>query len=327
MGKMPKVSVITGYYNRCEHLELTVRSILDQSFEDLELIVFDDASTDSTEQRIRAIQNDLRDPRLRIIIHARNKGFTQGMIDAIARSAGKYVAVQGSGDISLPGRIRRQFDLLESRPEVGVVGCWYTNVVSSTGARRQRRPNAHGLDLGQLLQRNVFSHGEVMFRRSVYDAAGGYRPAFRNCQDYDLWLRMVKLTQFATIPENLYERYIRFDGVSYDPRKFARQARYFLLAQRFAAMTDDEGDRAVAKLAAEGPLSLIPSSDPALQARYVKAALRSIIWGACTEAAELARNNIKSTFMRAALVTGAKLFDSPVGRPFRKIAELTFGVR
>jgi glycosyltransferase involved in cell wall biosynthesis len=323
---VPRVSVITGYYNRRDHLEPTIRSILDQSFTDLELLVFDDCSPDGSSERLQELVAEFADPRLKPILHQTNKGFTRGMIDAIAQAQGEYIAVQGSGDISLPTRIEKQVALLDARPEVGAVGCHYTNVVAESGVRRERTPNADGATLETLIAENVFSHGEVMFRRSVYEQAGGYRAPFVNSQDIDLWLRMVRHARLATVPEQLYDRYVRMDGVSYAPKKFAVQARYSMLARRFARMAPAEAEAALARLAAEGPLALVPHDDPELQRRYIRSTLRSIVWGATKEAEQLARNFVASRPKRTALLLAARVLGSPMGRPALKLLQKRFGV-
>lgn len=323
---MPKVTVVTGYYNRADAVDMTIHSVLSQTFADIELIAFDDCSNDGTADRLLQLSEELQDPRFRVIVHESNRGFTQGMIDAIAASSSDYICVQGSGDVSLPARIERQVALLDAQPRVGAVGCWYTNVVSTSGARRPRRPSAVGVDFDGLLKGNVFSHGEVMMRRSAYAQAGGYRAAFKNCQDYDLWLRMVRVSELATVPEFLYERFIRFDGVSYDPRKFSVQARYFLLTRRIAQMPENEAAATIAALATSGPLPLIDKSDSALQKRYIKAALRSAVFGASREAAALAEENIASRPVRFALVSFIRIYGSPLLSPLHRIVSKVFGM-
>lgn len=323
---MPKVTVVTGYYNRKDVLRPTITSILSQTFRDLELIVFDDASTDGSGEALSALAAELNDPRLKIRIHETNLGFTQGMVDAIADSSSDYIAVQGSGDISLPERIEKQVAVLDERPDVGAVGCWYTNVVEGSEIRRPRQPNAEGKTFETLVSGNVYSHGEVMFRRSIYEQVGGYRPAFKNCQDFDLWLRMVKVSKLATVTENLYDRYVRFDGVSYNPKKFAVQARYFLLCQRIAKMPPEEQETQITRLAAEGPMPMIPSEDPELQDRYFKACLRSIVWGATDQAKTIAKENILSSSKRAMVTTLATTLGSPIGRPALNVLRRRLGV-
>lgn len=324
---MAQVTVITGYYNRKEVLADTIRSILNQTFEDLELIVFDDASPDGTADALQALAAELNDPRLKLRLHDKNLGFTQGMIDAIEASTSEYIAVQGSGDVSLPTRIEKQVALLNAQPDVGAVGCWYTNVVEGTNIRRPRTPDATGKTFETLISGNVYSHGEVMFRRDIYHKAGGYRAAFKNCQDFDLWLRMVKISKLATVHEQLYDRYVRFDGVSYNPKKFAVQARYFLLCQRIAKMPAAEQEKHIARLAAEGPLNMIETSDKALQNRYFKAALRSIVWGAGKEAKAIARESIQSRSKRALVIVTATVLGSTVGKPVMALLRRMLGVK
>jgi len=281
------VSVLTGYYNRVHCVDETILSILNQSHQDIELIAFDDCSTDGTGDRLIALRDELADPRFKVLIHESNKGFTQGMIDAIAASDSEFICVQGSGDISLPRRIERQVSALRSDPDIGAVGSWYTNVVETNGRRYPRRPDANGVDFESLMKGNVFSHGEVMIRRSVYEAAGGYRSAFTFCQDYDLWLRIAKISKLHTVKEFLYERSVRFDGASYHPKKFPLQARFTILARRFALMSEPELGAAIARLGEVGPGEFVQGDDPELQRILLKAVLRSTIFGATQEAGKL----------------------------------------
>jgi glycosyltransferase involved in cell wall biosynthesis len=324
--RTPKVTVITGAYNRGGAMEPTIRAILNQTFSDFEFIVFDDASSDDTAQRLRALQAELADPRLICIVHEKNKGFTQGMIDAVAMARGEYIAVQGSGDISLPRRLELQAGLLDARPEVGAVGGWYANVVEDKGIRRPRRPNADTATFESLQGENVYSHGEVMFRKSVYDHVGGYRAAFKFCQDIDLWLRMIRVSRLATVKEDIYDRFVRFDGVSYDPKKFAIQARYAILARAFALLPPDEQAKAVAELAEKGPVALVPKSDPDLQKRYFKAALRSIAWGGVREAEQLARDDIEDPLRRYFVIAVARFFGTPFAFPARFAVQRALGI-
>ncbi|RYZ77155.1 MAG: glycosyltransferase, partial [Proteobacteria bacterium] len=308
---MVKVSVITGFYNRGEFLRQTIESILNQTFSDFELICFDDASTDDSAQRLEQLHAEFNDPRFRYIVHAKNTGFTRGMIAAVAQAQGEYIAVQGSADISLPRRLELQAGVLDSRPEVVAVGCWYSNIVYETGVRRLRKPNANDKTFGTLLNGNVFSHGEVMYRKSTYDQVGGYRAAFKFCQDFDLWLRMIKVGKLATVPEELYERFVRYDGVSYAPEKFALQARYSILAAQIAQMTTEKAAEILNILGEHGPTVLVPKEHPKLQRRYVKAALRSVVWGKSDATIQLSEESIVSPVKRTAVIALANFYASP----------------
>ncbi|MDB9541456.1 glycosyltransferase [Anabaenopsis tanganyikae CS-531] len=197
----PLVSIISLFYNRAIYVKPSVDSLLKQTYSNVEIILVDDGSTDNTLDELASYQ----DPRIRLLTHE-NKGLVRALRGAIASSQGELIAIHGSGDISLPDRIEMQVDLLMRNPDVGVVGCYMRNfnmvkntweVVCRTIAEDQ---------LSQLINYNLFSHGEVMFRRSCYDQVGGYREFFEFAQDHDLWLRMATVTRFAIVPKILYQR-------------------------------------------------------------------------------------------------------------------------
>lgn len=324
---MPKVSVVTGYHNRGPLLDRTIESILGQTFQDFELIVFDDASTDDTAARLAELSARYGDPRFRYIVHEKNKGFVGGLRDAISETGGEYIAIQGSGDVSLPKRLELQSGLLDARPEVGVVGGWYYNVQESMGTRRLRTPNADDLGFEDFLRGNVFSHGEVMIRRRIHDAVGGYRTAFKYSQDRDLWLRVAKVSGFATVPEPVYERYVQFDGVSYVPSKIVSQACYSTAAARVAQLAPAEEAEAVARIEGGGPTLVVEPSDPAVQQKLVRAALRMVLFGSPTGGEKLAREHISGSLKRNLIVAFARTYASSFFSPLRPLALRAVGIK
>ncbi|CAH1210984.1 hypothetical protein PAECIP111893_03344 [Paenibacillus plantiphilus] len=217
------VSIVTVYYNRENYVVDSIESLLKQTYSDIEVIAIDDGSTDGTLVRLRSIQ----DPRLRVITHS-NRGFVQSIRSAIMQTSSEIVAIHGSGDISSETRIERQLELLQSHPDIGVVGCYVENYFENTGTSFINKPVIdESISLTkQIIKENPFTHGEVMFRKKVYEQAGGYREFFKFCQDYDLWLRMSMLTSFAIVPEVLYRRYFLSDGVSASLDKMLMQ-KYF----------------------------------------------------------------------------------------------------
>lgn len=323
---MPKITVVTGFYNRGVLLERTIESILGQTFEDFELIVFDDHSTDDTAERLSELAERYQDSRFRFIVHEQNKGFVRGLKEAIAGSTGEYIAIQGSGDVSLPRRLELQAALLDARPEVGIVGGWYYNVQEEQDTRRLRTPNADEMTFDDLAQRNVFSHGEVMMRRSVYDSVGGYRTAFKYAQDIDLFLRIAKVARLATVPEPVYNRYVQFDGVSYVPAKRISQACYSIAARRVAQMTPLEEEKAIADIELNGPTAVVGIDDPVAQRNLARSALAMVLFGAPVSGKELAQHLTDRT-KRIAIVGFATWFNSPVSAPLRPLVRRVAGIR
>ena len=114
----PKVTVILPVYNRSGSLEDSMRSVLNQSFRDLELIVVDDASTED----LRTIVEAVGDPRVRYIRQARNGGASVARNAGLAAARGAFIAFQDSDDLWLPGKLARQMEMLQAAPaDVGVV--------------------------------------------------------------------------------------------------------------------------------------------------------------------------------------------------------------
>lgn len=322
----PTVSVITGYYNRGHALDITIDSIMNQTYTDFELIVFNDKSTDDTEQRLEKIQSKYNDPRLIVINHDINKGFVQGMIDAVKLAKGKYICVQGSGDVSYEDRLKEQVLILENQPKVGVVGCFYENYVEDRNIIRARKKTTENITLNELAKANVFSHGEVMFRKDVYENAGGYRAEFVNCQDYDLWLRMVKETELATAQVILYRRFIRYDGVSYKPNKFLKQSRFFFLCQDLAFKTLEEQKHVLNKVSQNGIESYMGLTSSRMQNRIVKAVLRSVVWEENEAAIELTQKGVTNLVVKYGLLLFIKIYSSVLGAPFRGVVNKKLGI-
>lgn len=205
------------FHDRAELVQASVQSLIDQTLGDLEILLVDDGSTDSTLERLRGFD----DPRVRVITHP-NMGFTGAIRAAVAEAAGDYVAIHGSGDLSRPERLERQKAVLDEMSNVGLVGC------SHSYKGRKIGPDSFELiEVGGVLERlrvkNPFIHGEVMFRKSCYDEAGGYDTSFVYGQDSDLWLRMSLLCDFAILPDMLYERRNPFNSITRNARKFYDQ--------------------------------------------------------------------------------------------------------
>lgn len=310
---MPKVSVITAFYNRAPVLRRTIESILTQGYTDLELIVVDDCSSDNTSQRLAELAAEWQDPRLRIIRNDPNKGFVRTMRDAIEVSTGEYIAVQGSGDSSLPDRIGKQVELLDTRPDVVAVGCWYRNIDDESGAVETVRPDAAAAKGGV----TTFSHGEMMMRRSAYDAAGGYRPEFKVAQLTDLGFRLHRVGGFATVPEILYDRHVQSDGVTYNAKKVLEQAQFLRLARHLQKLPDEGAvQAALAAVRAGGVGAVIPVQDSGVQLILAERCIRLCAYDRGADAATIA-SHLTSPIQRRAVHALARATQSQLAAPLR----------
>jgi glycosyltransferase involved in cell wall biosynthesis len=224
---IPLVSIVTAVCNGGPYLRPSLESTLAQQGVACEFIIVDDGSTDETAEVLTEVA--ARDKRVRVIGQD-NQGLTAALIRGCAEARGEFIARHDADDLSLPGRLLRQVEAIRDNPQAALVSCWSRAIgpgdellFSTCGpfdeARAQR----------QLIEgNNGPCHGSVLFRRSAYQAVGGYRPAFRYAQDWDLWLRMVALGPIVYVPDYLYA--YRFRESSISSRRRSQQLRLRELA-------------------------------------------------------------------------------------------------
>ena len=262
MSSDPKISVISGYYNRENNVDESIQSVLDQSFTDFELIVFDDCSKDNTYQKLKVFAD--KDERVKLVRPDKNKGFVNGMIDAVNMAKGKYIAVHGSGDLSLKERLAKQYEYLENNPQIPMVSSFYANKDADNSVYKVFKADPI-LERSLFLRHNPLSQGGVLFRKDVYYKAGGYRSIFKYSQDRDLWLRISRFGNIAVLQEVLYERMINYDGVSYKEDKLIDQKKFSLLACKINELSEEEQREAEEKVKTSGIDSVISVNEPIIQ--------------------------------------------------------------
>ena len=198
---MPRVSVVMSVYNEEQYLSDAVDSILGQTFTDFEFVIIDDGSVDNT----LTILKDYKDPRLKVY-HQANQGQSAALNQAFRLSSGSYLARMDGDDVSLPERFAREVQLLDSRPEVGLVGTWCVKVDVRTGRKRVQSLPEHDSAIRRfMIIDNPFIHTSVMIRRSALNKVGVYHERLI-WQDYDLWVRIARHHELANIPEPLVIR-------------------------------------------------------------------------------------------------------------------------
>lgn len=231
MTLVPSISVVLSVYNGQQHLVAAVRSILDQTLADFELIIIDDGSTDETPRILADVQRG--DPRVRLV-RQENRGLTAALNTGLGLARGRFIARQDADDTSLPERFARQLAFLEGHPSVVAVGS-SADVLSGSGAKVGAMTPAVGPEAvrhGLLTLRTTPVHGSIMMRREAVQAMGGYREAFRVGQDYDLWLRLSSRFDMDNLPEVLYQW--RLDRGSVYTTRRAIQLKYAGIALAFA---------------------------------------------------------------------------------------------
>jgi glycosyltransferase involved in cell wall biosynthesis len=198
----PAVSVLMAVHNGAPWVQEAVKSVLEQTLADLELIVIDDGSTDATADLLAAA----RDDRLRVERQPR-MGLTRSLMRALTLARAPLVARLDADDLALPERLARQRDFLDAHPEIGLLGAGCREVDATGRDLALIRPPEDDRAIRRaLIRRNPFVHSSVVMRRALVEEAGGYDPTFEVAQDYDLWMRMSRLTHLANLAEPLVVR-------------------------------------------------------------------------------------------------------------------------
>lgn len=217
----PLVSVVTAVYNGDRWLARSLRSVLRQEGVDLEMVVVDDGSTDGTSQILAGLAAE--DARVRVV-RQENSGLTLALARGCAEARGDLIARHDADDISLPGRFRRQAELLGAEPLLSLVSCWSLVLGPGDEVLQEYRRSPEMARPTALLSHDdegPLGHGSAMFRRGQYETAGGYRAQFYYAQDVDLWYRLADVGKVAFVPEFLYA--YRFGRYSISMRSKGRQ--------------------------------------------------------------------------------------------------------
>lgn len=198
----PLVSVLLPVYNGRNYVTSAINSILKQTYDNYEIIVINDGSTDDSALLI----NNISDSRIHYY-EQENQGLAASLNRAIGMAKGKYLCRQDQDDVSLPLRLERQVEFLETHSRCGMVGTWAEIWGEGTRTDRIHKHPADNASLQFfLLFNNPFVHSSVMIRKEAIDKVGLYSTD-RNRQppeDYELWSRIARDFEIANIPEILH---------------------------------------------------------------------------------------------------------------------------
>lgn len=202
MMSHPSLSVIMSVYNDARHLREAVDSVLAQTFADFEFLIVNDGSTDNSPAMLDSIA--ATDPRIKLF-HRVNHGLIDSLNFMIEEARAPYLARMDSDDVCRPERFEKQMAFLAAHPDIIVLG---TNTDElDENSRLMPCHDWHPLDhdgIAETLKRRTpICHPSVVMHRGAVRRVGGYRRAFKYCEDYDLWLRLVTQGQLANLRDRL----------------------------------------------------------------------------------------------------------------------------
>lgn len=296
-GAAPGVSVVLPVYNGAEHLRASIDSILAQTYDDFELVIVDDASTDDSLAVARAVA----DPRVHIVALGRNGGLAAALNAGIAVAAAPVIARQDQDDLADSRRLERQLAALDQDPGIVLVGTW-ARIVRPDGAGGWEPAGVHHHPVGdaelrlRLLWNNPFVHSSVAFRRTAFEQAGRYGtdPALNWPEDFDLWVRMAPLGRLANVPEELVTYRQTAGGMSDAHRDRIREGVVRIASRNLAAATDRApGDPRIQALARVLNSVPTPTTTPIEALQRARTFLR-----ACSRSAPAGRSALSAVRAR-----------------------------
>ena len=202
MVDSPKVSVIVPTYNRADRLERALNSIVSQTYQDFELIVVDDGSTDKTSQLMKSF------PKAQYFYIKKNSGVSKARNVGLAFAKGELICFLDSDDLWKEKKIQIQSLWLENNKDSQIC---YTDEIWVRNGVRVNPMNRHRKYSGDIFRHClglcIVSPSSVMIRAKLFDEIGNFDESLPACEDYDLWLRIASKYAFHFIEEPLIIKY------------------------------------------------------------------------------------------------------------------------
>lgn len=199
--KEPAVTILLPVYNSAETLQATLDSLFAQQFEDFELLVVDDGSTDQSPDILQACH----DPRLRVLKNPERLRLAGALNRGLQEAAAPLIARMDADDLCRPDRLNRQLAFMDAHPEIALCGSW-TRHFGDRKKNKEAYPVSADAIRAFALFNCPFAHPTVMFRRALFlEEQLLYDGSFYPTEDYELWTRLVHRFPCANVPEILLD--------------------------------------------------------------------------------------------------------------------------
>jgi len=198
----PLVSIIMSIYNGSQFLFDSVNSILNQTYTNFEFIIVDDGSTDSSYELIKKFSDN--NNKVKVFKRA-HYGLANSLNFAISKSKGEYIARMDADDISKEVRIEKQVKYLEKNKNVDLLGSNRKNFGNINKNNFSKLPTNNNIIKWHLFFSVPIIHPAIMVRADILKSQNGYSEEYKYAQDYELYTRLSKTSNFHNLSEALIE--------------------------------------------------------------------------------------------------------------------------
>lgn len=199
-ARNPRVTILMPVYNGQRFLDEAIASVFAQDYDDFELVIVNDGSTDGTAAILEKWA--ARESRIVVTRLERNSGIPAALNHGLTFARGEYIARHDADDIFVAGRLRAQVAALDADRDVVLVSGRY-HIVDANGRRIATMSRVEPPEVTAYLlhfSNVVGGHGQVMFRRDLVREIGGYKDEFGLSEDYDLWTRLIVHGKIVVLP-------------------------------------------------------------------------------------------------------------------------------
>lgn len=210
----PLVSIVLPTFNRAEMLRRALGSIVQQTLQNIEVIVVDDCSLDVN--AVRLVIDGFSDQRITIIRHDSNKGGAAARNTGILACKGEYVAFLDDDDEWRRDKLEKQVDLFQKSQagDLGVVYSGFTYVSKEGDAHLEIEPGSRGNVSVNMLSHCILGSATPLIKRVILSQTGSFDETLPSCQDWDMWIRLSQQCSFDFVSGSLAYSFVHGDQIS-----------------------------------------------------------------------------------------------------------------
>ena len=199
MYKNPKVSVLMNCYNSERFIEKSIRSVINQTYKNWELIIWDDGSKDNTYK----IVSSFKDKKIKIFRNKKNLGLGTSRIKAQKKLKGDYIAILDSDNVFMKSKLNKQVQEFKKNKNISFVATGYSLIDSNDKKTGHYDISLNKNFISYLCTSNIFAHSSIMYKKKIAKKVGWYSKKLEYAQDYDLTMKLLRKYNCKLIRERL----------------------------------------------------------------------------------------------------------------------------